>query len=110
MDRDKIIEEMLTAKANKNNTIDLNAYGNGLADMYDRLVKLFARQHVSKQSSSLSNEQLERADMWYCLHKNHVNKLYHLADNSFPPTLTEDKNNPALWKAGHWKWYLDNYR
>lgn len=58
----------------------------------------------------LSDEQLERADMWYCLHKNHVNKLYHLAENSFPPTLNEDKNNPALWKAGHWKWYLDNYR
>jgi hypothetical protein len=58
----------------------------------------------------LSDEQLERADMWYCLHKNYVNKLYHLAENSFPPTLNEDKNNPALWKAGHWKWYLDNYR
>lgn len=62
------------------------------------------------KNGDLSIEQLERADMWYCLHKNHVNKLYHLADNSFPPKLTEDKNNPALWKAGHWKWYLDNYR
>jgi hypothetical protein len=61
-------------------------------------------------SGSLSIEQLEKADMWYCLHKNHVNKLYHLAENSLPPTLNEDKNNPALWKEGHWKWYLDNYR
>jgi hypothetical protein len=61
-------------------------------------------------SGSLSIEQLERADMWYCLHKNHVNKLYHLAESSFSPTLNEDKNNPTLWKAGHWKWYLDNYR
>ncbi len=58
----------------------------------------------------LSDEQLERADMWYCLHKNHVNKLYHLAEKSFAPTLNEDKNNPSLWRAGHWKWYLDNYR
>ena len=61
-------------------------------------------------SGSLLLRQLESADMWYCLHKNHVNKLYYLADKSFPPTLTEDKNNPALWKAAHWKWYLDNYR
>jgi hypothetical protein len=65
---------------------------------------------ISDVSGSLSAEQLERADMWYCVHKNHVNKLYHLAENSFPPTLNEDKNNPALWKEGHWKWYLDNYR
>lgn len=65
---------------------------------------------IADVSGILSDEQIERADMWYCLHKNHVNKLYHLADNSFPPTLIEDKNNPALWKAGHWKWYLDNYR
>jgi hypothetical protein len=65
---------------------------------------------ISGFSGSLSVEQLERADMWYCLHKNHVNKLYRLADNPFPPTQHEDKNNPALWKAGHWKWYLDNYR
>jgi len=65
---------------------------------------------IHSVSGSLSIEQLERADMWYCLHKNHVNKLYHLAENAFPPTLNEDKNNPTLWKAGHWKWYLDNYR
>lgn len=77
--------------------------------------KLFSKKKekqcaIHSVSGSLSNDQLERADIWYCLHKNHVNKLYRLADNSFPPTLTEDKNNPALWKAGHWKWYLNNYR
>lgn len=65
---------------------------------------------IDDVSNSLSIKQLERADIWYCLHKNHVNKLYQLADNSFKPTLHEDKNNPALWKEGHWKWYLDNYR
>lgn len=66
--------------------------------------------HIPDVSGSLSIEQLESADIWYCVHKNHVNKLYHLAESSFPPTLNEDKNNPALWKAGHWKWYLDNHR
>lgn len=41
MEKDRIIEEMLTLKAEENNVIDLNAYGIGLADMYDKLVKLF---------------------------------------------------------------------
>jgi len=72
--------------------------------------RLFNLLRLPRVSGSLSIEQLEKADMWYCLHKNHVNKLYHLAENSLPPTLNEDKNNPSLWKAGHWKWYLDNYR
>lgn len=72
-----------------------------------KLRKAYAIRSVS---GSLSAEQLESADMWYCLHKNYVNKLYDLAENSFPPSLNEDKNNPALWKSGHWKWYLDNYR
>jgi len=40
MNKDKLVAEMLTAKAEKNNTIDLDTYANGLADMYDRLVNL----------------------------------------------------------------------
>jgi len=40
MNKDKLVAEMLTAKAEKNNTIDLDAYANGLADMYDNIVNL----------------------------------------------------------------------
>ena len=57
----------------------------------------------------LTNEQIESADSYYSLHKNHVNKLYGIAEYSYPPSLDTDKNNPSLWKAEHWKWYLDNF-
>ena len=39
MEKDKLIEEMLKDMGDRNNTIDLNAYGRGLIDMYDRVVK-----------------------------------------------------------------------
>lgn len=39
MEKDKLIEEMLKDMGDRNNTIDLNAYGRGLIDMYDRLIK-----------------------------------------------------------------------
>ncbi len=38
MEKDKIIEQMLIEKGNKNNSIDLDAYARGLIDMYDKLV------------------------------------------------------------------------
>jgi hypothetical protein len=47
MNKDKLIAKMLNNKVEKNNTIDLDAYGNGLADMYDRIIKLFAIHDVT---------------------------------------------------------------
>lgn len=37
MEKEQLIEKMLNDKAEKNNTIDLNAYAAGLNDMYDAL-------------------------------------------------------------------------
>lgn len=39
MKKDELIEEMLKDMGDRNNIIDLNAYGRGLIDMYDKLVK-----------------------------------------------------------------------
>lgn len=39
MNKDKLIEDMLKDMGDRNNTIDLNAYGRGLIDMYEKLVK-----------------------------------------------------------------------
>ena len=67
----------------------------------------------SKQQCNIpvvSGSCLEKADMWYCTHKNHVNKLYWQAHIGYAPTEALDINNPELWKPEHWKWYLDNYR
>ena len=58
----------------------------------------------------VSGSDLEKADMWYCLHKNHVNKLFNSTKTEYPPTELEDIKNPNLWKAAHWRWFLNNYR
>lgn len=47
MDKDKLIEDMLKDMGDKNNTIDLNAYGRGLIDMYDKLFKNCSMPAVS---------------------------------------------------------------
>ena len=58
----------------------------------------------------VSGSYLDSADLWYCLHKNHVNKMYSNAKIGYAPTDALDIENPNLWKPEHWKWYLDNYR
>ena len=58
----------------------------------------------------MSKEVLEKAYMWYCLHKNHVNKLFNSTKTEYPPTELEDIKNPNLWKAEHWRWFVNNYR
>ena len=63
----------------------------------------------SVRGSCVSDSDLEKADMWYRLHKNHVNKLFNSAKTEYPPTELEDIKNPNLWKAEHWRWFLNNY-
>lgn len=57
--------------------------------------------------STLTTEQLTKASEWYKAHKEHVDKLVKDIKNPYPPTDTEDKNSPALWKANHWAWFLN---
>ena len=53
MKKDELIEEMLKDMGDRNNTIDLNAYGRGLIDMYDKLVKNCSIPVVVGQSEQL---------------------------------------------------------
>ena len=57
----------------------------------------------------LSTALIEKATAWALLHRRHVESLASLAANSYPPTLGEDKRNPELWKAGHWKWFISEH-
>lgn len=54
----------------------------------------------------LTNEQIEKSLDWYKIHEQHVKTLCLNERNEFAPSLYEDKNNPNLWKPGHWKWFL----
>lgn len=60
-----------------------------------------------KQASPLTFSQVQKAFDWYEKHEDNVLALYNFCSNSYPPT--EDKNNPSIWKAEHWRWFLDNY-
>ena len=56
----------------------------------------------------LSPEQDKRAEDWMNLHVLHVMKLIEGCDGViFPPSLSEDKCDPRIWKPNHWMWYAE---
>ena len=56
----------------------------------------------------LTQEQIERARLWYDEHFGHVMRLLESSVSNHPP-CDEDKNHPNLWKPGTWTWYLSTY-
>lgn len=56
----------------------------------------------------LTGKQITEARRFYSQHKAHVNRLLEKVESGYPPTLAEDKNSPALWKAAHWMWFFEN--
>ena len=54
----------------------------------------------------LSKQQINKAIEWYVSHEEHINRLVKGVLRTYPPTDSEDRNNPALWKAEHWLWFL----
>lgn len=57
---------------------------------------------------SLTEDQIKKGIDYYSSHKDHVKKLLKWSEGrSYPPTLSEDKNNPNLWKPGHWAWFME---
>jgi hypothetical protein len=54
----------------------------------------------------LTMEQIVKAMKWYKLHKDNINKIVADTEKIFAPSLFEDKNDPMIWKAEYWKWFL----
>ena len=61
---------------------------------------------MSKVQDTLTDKQINRALHWYATHVDHVNKLMLSTENTYPPSLNEDKEEPSLWKPEHWKWFI----
>lgn len=73
----------------------------------------------SKKNIINNNHNMERVDdvltleqrcvvrVWYKLHKKHIDKMVAEAESAYAPSLFEDKNDPMLWKAEYWKWYVE---
>lgn len=61
----------------------------------------------TENKNPLTLEQILRGNKWLAMHIEHVGALMRDEDiTEYPPTDNEDKNNPALWKRSHWRWFL----
>ena len=67
-----------------------------------------------KQSTTdkplVSEENMVRATHWYLEHCTHVDKLIKTTDKAYPPSNNEDARDPRLWKAEHWKWFVNDMK
>jgi hypothetical protein len=64
---------------------------------------------MGETKTILSEKQYDRAFSWYIKHEKHVKKLLKYADKGYPPSLSEDKNDPRLWKPEHWAWFKSEF-
>ena len=88
--------------------------------LIEKLKRMFARQPRLRQtcvsgsvvlvSDILTETQINRALIYYTKHKEYVDNMVKLTQNSFEPSQSEDKNDPMLWKAEYWKWFLTTER
>ncbi len=88
--------------------------------LIEKLMLIFTRQPRLRQtyvsgsvvfiSDILTETQINRALIYYTKHKEYVDNMVKLTHNSFEPSQIEDKNDPMLWKAEYWKWFLTTDR
>ncbi len=65
----------------------------------------YAQEYYRKRKV-LSGIQLKRANNWLADYEVHIHDLCRHVKGSFPPSLSDDKDDPALWKTEHWRWFL----
>jgi uncharacterized membrane protein len=63
-----------------------------------------------KLTDVLSSNQLSNVLIYYLRHKKHIDHLVSTTEKSFSPSQIEDKNDPMIWKAEYWKWFLSNLK
>lgn len=54
----------------------------------------------------MKDEHKVKALAWYAEHKSHVDDLVKETQYIYGPS-DEDAGSPELWKAAHWKWFLN---
>lgn len=60
----------------------------------------------AKVSDVLTDVQHANAYSFYLNHKKHILKIVSETDNAYAPSQIEDKNDPRIWKAEYWRWFL----
>lgn len=74
-----------------------------LEDLHDAIFE------YGQSDSYLTFTQAWNAKDWMKRHLPHIFMMIKDVDKNYPPTLQEDKNNPSLWKAEHWAWFVQEY-
>lgn len=54
----------------------------------------------------LREDQKTKAIRYYKDNKDRVDFMVRQTDKAYEPSQTEDKNDPRIWKAEHWNWFL----
>lgn len=76
------------------------------------LERIFGQKKITCDISTinvndvLTIDQIEKAKTFYNQHKERIDKTLHDLEKAYEPSQLEDQNNPMLWKAEYWKWFL----
>jgi len=54
----------------------------------------------------LREDQKTKAIRYYKDNKDRVDFMVRQTDKAYEPSEAEDKNDPRIWKAEHWNWFL----
>jgi hypothetical protein len=64
--------------------------------------------NFKRKAHVFTSKEISKARKFYNEHWVYVDKLLNTAKLiGYPPSLAEDIRNPALWKAEHWRWFMD---
>lgn len=75
----------------------------------DRKLRLYnVSGTFAKISDVLTDKQKNRAFLYYLNHKEHIENIMSETNKAYEPSQSEDKNDPRIWKAEYWKWFLAN--
>jgi len=75
-----------------------------VVDKYRRPVRSYYK--LPKIEDMLSYDQILNAQEYYQEHKYRIDGMLDETDIGFDVSEAEDKNDPRLWKPGHWLWFL----
>lgn len=71
-------------------------------------IKQYVSGSLLKINEVLTTEQERRVLLFYNEHRKYIDKLVSETEKAYEPSQGEDKNNPMIWKAEYWKWFLAN--
>ena len=62
----------------------------------------------AKNTTTLNERQWDNAYTFYFNHKDHIDNMISDTKLAYEPSEVYDKNDPRIWKAEYWKWFLAN--